>query len=71
MMRGNDPMSRRSHEVWREQDRMSFPSCTAIEDLSLFRANVVRPVIQKTYGLMPIMDARVRGHDIRSDEAFI
>jgi hypothetical protein len=43
-----------------------------------FRANVVRPGIQKTYGVMPMMDARFRGHDrmmcgheISPDEAFL
>jgi hypothetical protein len=50
-----------------------------------FRANVVRPGIQKTYGVMPMMDSRFRGndemmcghdrvmcgHEISPDEAFL
>jgi hypothetical protein len=43
-----------------------------------FRANVVRPGIQKTYGVMPMMDARFCGndgmmheYDISPDEAFL
>ena len=71
MMCGHQPMSHGHNGVSCAEDSLRFPSGTEIENSSSFRANVVIPGIQKTYGLKLIMDARVRGHDIRSDEAFI